>query len=136
MYSVKQAAEILHLTEHTIRYYTDQGLVPHMKRDKNNNRIFDEASLKWLECAKHLRKCGMSVADIKTYVNLCLEGDSTTQERYDIFMKQKHIAQVQLEEAKERATYIEEKTEAYLDILQGVDSDDMNTVNKQAEPFK
>lgn len=129
MYSVKQAAEILHLTEHTIRYYTDQGLVPHMKRDKNNNRIFDEASLKWLECAKHLRKCGMSVADIKTYVNLCLEGDSTTQERYDIFMKQKHIAQVQLEEAKERATYIEEKTEAYLDILQGVDSDDINHAN-------
>lgn len=46
-----------------------------MKRDKNNNRIFDNASLKWLLCTKHLRQYGMSIEDIKRYVDLCLEGD-------------------------------------------------------------
>lgn len=49
---------MLGLTEHTVRYYTDTDLVPNMKRDQNNNRVFDDASLKWLVCAKHLRKCG------------------------------------------------------------------------------
>lgn len=110
---------MLGLTEHTVRYYTDTDLVPNMKRDQNNNRVFDDASLKWLVCAKHLRKCRMSIADIKTYVNLCLKGDSTIQERYDIFNKQKEIAQNQLNEAKERAKYIEDKTKHYLDILNG-----------------
>lgn len=61
----------------------------------------------------------MSIANIKTYVNLCLKDDSTIQERNDIFNKQKEIAQNQLNEAKERAKYIEDKTKHYLDILNG-----------------
>ena len=34
MYTLKQACQILNLTEHTIRYYTDIGIVE-VKRDKN-----------------------------------------------------------------------------------------------------
>lgn len=41
MYTVKEVAKCLNLTEHTIRYYTDKGLVPSIKRDKNNTRIFN-----------------------------------------------------------------------------------------------
>jgi len=33
----------------------------------------------------------MSVKDIKTYVDLCLEGDSTIHERYEIILKQKPL---------------------------------------------
>lgn len=33
MYTLKQACQILNLTEHTIRYYTDIGIVE-VKRDK------------------------------------------------------------------------------------------------------
>jgi len=45
MYTVKEASELLNLTEHTIRYYTDKSLVPHLKHDKNNNRLFDDEAL-------------------------------------------------------------------------------------------
>lgn len=44
MYTLKQACQILNLTEHTIRYYTDIGIVE-VKRDKNNHRLFDEQAL-------------------------------------------------------------------------------------------
>lgn len=47
MYSVKEVAKLLDLTEHTVRYYTDKGLVPNIKRDKNNNRLFDDKSINW-----------------------------------------------------------------------------------------
>ena len=36
MYTVKEAAKQLGFTEHTIRFYTDKGLVPSVIRDKNN----------------------------------------------------------------------------------------------------
>ena len=72
MHSVKEVASMLDMTEHTVRYYTDKGLVPNLKRDHNNNRLFDEAALNWLLCVKHLRHCGMSVDDIKRYIGLCL----------------------------------------------------------------
>lgn len=117
MYTVKEVSEMLGLTEHTVRYYADRGLVPNLKRDKNNIRLFDESAVNWLLCAKHLRQCGMHVRDIKTYVDLCLEGDATIGERYDIMKKQRKVTQAQLEEAKRRARYIEEKEENYLNFM-------------------
>jgi DNA-binding transcriptional MerR regulator len=106
MYTVKEVAKLLELSEHTVRFYTDKGLVPNLQRDKNNNRVFNDESIKWLVGAKNLKKCGMSVQDIKKYVDLCLEGDSTIQERYKIILKQKEEALTQLEEAKLMAEYM------------------------------
>ena len=126
MYTVKEVAKLLNLTEHTVRFYTDKGLVPSLQRDKNNNRLFDDESLNWLTGVKYLKECGMSIEDIKSYVDLCLEGGSTIQERYEIIMKQKAIAQAQLEEAKQRAKYMEAKANHYFEILNGVIPDDTN----------
>lgn len=117
MYTVKGVAKLLDMTEHTVRFYTDKGLVPNLKRDKNNNRLFDEDSIRWLVGAKNLKKCGMSMEEIKDYVDLCLEGDSTIPERYKIILKQKEAALTELAEAKERAAFMEKKAQHYLDIL-------------------
>ncbi|MDP9739077.1 UNVERIFIED_ORG: DNA-binding transcriptional MerR regulator [Bacillus sp. B2I3] len=126
MYTVKEVAKLLDLTEHTVRFYTDKGLVPNLQRDKNNNRLFDDESINWLTGVKYLKQCGMSVEDIKTYVDLCLEGGSTIKERYEIILKQKTIAQAQLEEAKRTVKYMAEKANHYLEIINGVVPDDTN----------
>ncbi|MBS4196484.1 MerR family transcriptional regulator [Lederbergia citri] len=133
MYTVKEVAKLLDLTEHTVRFYTDKGLVPTLQRDKNNNRLFDEKSINWLTGVKFLKKCGMSVEDIKTYVDLCLKGDSTIQERYEIILKQKEIAETQFEEAKRTVKYMEDKATHYLDIINQVIPDDTNPANWQKD---
>ncbi|HHY67061.1 MerR family transcriptional regulator [Kyrpidia sp.] len=126
MYTVKEVAQLLGLTEHTVRFYTDKGLVPNVQRDSHNNRLFDDKSLDWLTGVKYLKQCGMSVKDIKRYVDLCLEGDSTIQERYEIILKYKSAALAQLEEAKRRAKYMEDKANHYLNIINHVIPDDTN----------
>ncbi|MEK4058211.1 MULTISPECIES: MerR family transcriptional regulator [Paenibacillus] len=126
MYTVKEVAVLLDLTEHTVRYYSDKGLVPNVQRDKNNNRLFDEESLNWLTGIKYLKQSGMSLGDIKTYVDLCLVGDSTIQERYQIIVKYKAAAMEQLEEAKRRAKYMEDKANHYHDIIKHLIPDDTN----------
>ncbi|MFB3164697.1 MerR family transcriptional regulator [Neobacillus sp. 179-J 1A1 HS] len=126
MHTVKEVSKLLDLTEHTVRFYTDKGLVPSVQRDKNNNRLFDQESINWLIGVKYLKQVGMSVEDIKSYVDLCLEGNSTIQERYEIILKQKEIAQAQLEEAKRTVKYMEEKANHYLEIINGVIPDDTN----------
>lgn len=126
MYTVKEVSKLLDLTEHTVRFYTDKGLVPSVQRDKNNNRLFDQESINWLIGVKFLKQCGMSVEDIKSYVDLCLEGNSTIQERYEIILKQKVIAQAQLEEVTRTVKYMEEKANHYLEIIKGVIPDDTN----------
>lgn len=126
MYTVKDVAKRLDLTEHTVRFYTDKGLVPNVARDKNNNRIFDEESINWLRGAKNLKRCGMSVEDIKKYVELSLEGDATIQERYEMVQKQKERVLAQLEEAKLMAEYITSKENHYRSIANHQIEDNMN----------
>ncbi|GAA0137470.1 hypothetical protein YSY43_43110 [Paenibacillus sp. YSY-4.3] len=126
MHSVKEVAKLLNLTEHTIRFYTDKGLVPSLQRDKNNNRIFNDDSIKWLVGAKNLKKCGMSVEDIKKYVDLCLDGDSSIRERYEIILRQKEAVLAQLEEVKLMAEFITNKENHYRDIINNLTPDNTN----------
>lgn len=129
MNTVKEVSEMLGMTEHTIRYYTDKGLVPSIKRDKNNIRLFDEESINWLIGIKYLKACGMSIDDIKNYVNLCLKGDSSIQERYEIILKQKEATNAQLEEITQRAKYLENKANHYMDIINNIVPDNTNPNN-------
>lgn len=117
MYTVKEIAKLLDMTEHTIRYYTDMGLVPSLQRDKNGNRLFDEESKNWLIGIKNLRGSGMYIQAIKDYVSLCLQGESTIEIRYEIILEQKKKLEEQLREMNERYQYIENKVNWYQDIM-------------------
>ena len=74
-YTVKQLADKMEISEHTLRYYTDMGLLP-CGRDKNNRRVFDQESVNWVEGIKCLRSCGMSIEAIKEYSDLCMEKET------------------------------------------------------------
>lgn len=117
MYTVKEISKLLDMSEHTVRYYTDMGLVPTLKHDKNGNRLFDENSKNWLIGIKNLRGSGMSIKAIKDYVDLCLQGESTLDKRYKIIIEQKAKIEKQLNEMKERYNYITNKSKWYLDII-------------------
>ena len=105
------------MTEHTVRYYTDMGLVPTLKRDNNGNRLFDEESKNWLVGIKNLRGSGMSIKAVKDYVDMCLDGESIIKTRYEIIIEQKKKLEEQLKEMNERFQYIEWKEKWYLDIM-------------------
>lgn len=125
-YTMKEMSKKMELTEHTLRFYTDKGLLP-CQRDGNNRRVFDDESINWLEGIKCLRKCGVSIEDIKAYSDLCLSDEpDALQKRYEFMKKQKEIANERLKEAQELATYMEHKVEHYEDIISGKIQDDTN----------
>ncbi|MBO9598702.1 MAG: MerR family transcriptional regulator [Cohnella sp.] len=129
MYTVKEAAQITGLTEHAVRFYTDKGLVPSLQRDENNIRMFDEESINWLHGVKCLKQSGMPIDVIKTYVDLCLEGDSTVPQRYKLIMEHKEAALVKLEEARRHVAHLEQKTVLYQAILERRSPDTTNPGN-------
>ena len=65
------------LSYETLRFYCDQGLVPNIKRDKNNYRVFDDRNVAWIQSLLCLRKCGMGIEEMKAYLTLCLEGEAS-----------------------------------------------------------
>lgn len=68
------------MTYQTLKYYCNEGLVSHVKRDRNNRRVFDERDVQWIKSLVCLKKCGMSIQKMKEYLALCLQGKSTIRE--------------------------------------------------------
>ena len=127
IYTLKQFAEMFHSTEHTIRYYTDIGILP-CQRDKGNRRIFDGESVNWMQGILCLKGCGASMEDIKEYCDLCRLPASreTLEARFQIILCQREQAYRRIEEAKATAAYMDEKVEHYQQILAGLIPDDSN----------
>lgn len=133
-YTIKQMAQMFDVTEHTLRYYTDLGLLPCM-RDGGNRRVFSEESVNRMQGIKCLKGCGASIEDIKEYCRLCLleESEENLRARYKIILKQREEAYKRVEKAKETAKYMDEKVAHYEAVLAGDAPDDTNPKNRTAE---
>ncbi len=129
-YTIKQMAQMFGVTEHTLRYYTDLGILPCV-RDEKNRRVFTEESVNWMQGIKCLKGCGASIEDIRAYCRLCLleESEETLRARYQIILKQRTAAHKRVEEAKATANYMDEKVAHYEAILAGLAPDDTNPKN-------
>ena len=63
MYTMMQVCRETNLTYETLKFYCNEGMVPNVKRDRNNRRIFDEQDVKWIQDLVCLKKCRMSEED-------------------------------------------------------------------------
>lgn len=108
------------LSAHTIRYYEREGLIPFLARDKNNNRIFDNDALHWLELLTCLRVTGMPLAKQKEIVELTKGGDGTVSERIAVLKEHQqdmYRRQAELDRAFKK---IEKKLACYEELEQAV----------------
>ncbi len=119
MYSMKETCKKTGMTYETLKFYCNEGLVPNVKRDKNNYRIFDDKDINWLNSLACLKKCGMSIQDMKLYVNLCLQGQVTIPERKAMLDKQKVDLLYKISVLNDCVNYIDSKQQFYDDVLAG-----------------
>lgn len=119
MCTTKEVCRQVGISYETLKFYCKEGLVPNVKRDKNNYRIFDEKNIAWLKGLQCLRKCGMSIKDMKLYMNYCLEGPSTIPERKEMLNKSKESLLKQINELNECINFIDNKQSFYDDVLAG-----------------
>lgn len=126
-YTIKEFAEMFHVSEHTLRYYTDIKLLP-CQRVGRNRRVFDEESVNWMQGIQCLKGCGASIEEIKEYCQLCLleESEENLKARYQIILDQREKAYQRLEEAKATVKYMDDKVLHYEKILAGLAPDDTN----------
>jgi DNA-binding transcriptional MerR regulator len=97
-YTIRQIAEKMGVTVPTLRYYDKEGLLPFVDKNPNGTRIFKDEDFQGLAIITCLKNSGVSIKDIKKYMDLCTEGDSTLQERLEIFLERKEAVQKQIEE--------------------------------------
>lgn len=129
MYTMKQTCEKTNLSYETLKFYCNQGLVPNVKRDSKNHRIFDDRDIAWIQSLNCLKNCGMSISEMKEYIALCLDGESTIPERKIILdIKRKSLVK-QLKQVQDCIDYIDWKQSFYDDVLSGKTKYYSNLIN-------
>ena len=131
MYTIKQVADIMDVSQHTIRFWAKSGFFPFIKRNENNIRIFSDDDLNWVKIVKCLRSVGVENKQIKKYIDLCVDGDKTIEERYKIIASTKEKALVQMEELKRQIELLEYKEGFYKDLIKNNSKDTWNPMNKR-----
>ena len=119
MYTMKQACEEAHMTYQTLKYYCNEGLVPNVHRDAANRRCFDEATVKWIKDLSCLKKCGMSIEEMKTYLALCLEGPASIEKRQEILAQKRESLLAAIAELQRSIDYLDWKQQFYNDVRSG-----------------
>lgn len=119
MYTMKQACQAAGMSYETLKFYCNEGLVPNVKRSANNYRIFDDHDINWIKSLSCLKRCGMSIAEMKEYLAFCLEGEKTIPQRKLVLSKHKDELQMKIRELEDAVRYIEWKESFYDDVLSG-----------------
>lgn len=119
MYTMMQVCRDADMTYQTLKFYCNEGLVPNVKRDKNNRRVFDDHDVAWIKSLTCLKNCGMSIQEMKEYLDLCLQGSSTIPQRKAILDAKKEDLLNRIQELNTSINYINEKQQFYDDVLSG-----------------
>lgn len=119
MYSMKSACRETGMTYEALKFYCNEGLVPNVKRDANNHRVFDERDIAWIRSLTCLKNCGMSIQEMKVYLELCLQGEQSIPERKIILARKREALLQKMAELQASVEYIDWKQGFYDDVLSG-----------------
>lgn len=133
MFTMKETCNQVGLTYEALKFYCNQGLVPNVKRDKNNRRVFDSNDIAWIKSLSCLKNCGMSIQEMKEYLALCLDGESSIPVRKIVLEKKRKELCLQLEQIKQSIDYIDWKQGFYDDVLSGKTKYYSNLISVESE---
>ena len=119
IYTMMQVCKETDLTYQALKFYCNEGLIPNVRRDKNNRRIFDEHNVKWIKDLVCLKKCGMSIQEMKEYLELCLQGESTIPQRKEMLTQKQEALRLSIKELEDSVAYINWKQNFYDEVLTG-----------------
>lgn len=95
MYTIGQISEMFHLPVSTLRYYDKEGLFPDLKRSSGVRR-FGEKEIEALRVIECLKKSGLEIREIKTFMEWCAQGSSSYPKRRELFIRQEKVVKEEM----------------------------------------
>ena len=112
-YTIKDISEKFGISIYTIRFYDKEGLLPFVLRNKVGNRVFTESDVGLFGIICCLKNTGMQIKDIKKYIDFCMLGASTIDERKDLLLEHEEVIMNQIKTLNENLNLIHSKIEKY-----------------------
>ncbi|MBQ4086567.1 MAG: MerR family transcriptional regulator [Clostridia bacterium] len=112
-YTIKEVSEMTGIPASTIRYYDKMGLLPFVERGPHGYRAFSRENLRTLRLVECLKSTGMSLENIRTFFEWVMQGESTMQRRYEMFLEQRRSVEEQIKQLQKTLEIIDYKCELY-----------------------
>lgn len=97
MYTIQQASLLIEIPASSIRYYEKIDLIPPIKRNTQDHRIFDDQDIELLKLIKCFRNLGMSIEDIRENIStLNLEHEEINTQAILVQHKKKLEEQIEV----------------------------------------
>ena len=109
LYTVGEMAQLLGIAASTLRYYDQEGLLPFVERSQGGIRMFSEKDYGPLKVIGCLKKSGLTIKEIKNFISLAQEGDSTLEQRLEIFRYRRAAVKKQISELQEMLSLLDYK---------------------------
>lgn len=119
LYSMKETCEKTGLTYDALKFYCNEGLIPNVKRNKSNYRVFNDNDINWIKSLYCLKNCGMSILEMKEYLALCLKGQSSIPERQKVLDIKLQELEEKKQEIQDSINFVKWKQNFYKDVLSG-----------------
>lgn len=119
LYNMHQVSKQVDVPYERLKYYCKEGLVPNVKRDKNNYRVFDDRDVAWIKSLLCLKRCGMSIKEIRRYMELCMQGQSTIPERSEMLDAKRQDLIKMIADLQANLGFIAGKQKFYADVQAG-----------------
>lgn len=121
-YTIKEVEERTNISCFTLRFWATKGVFAFVERDKNGVKYFSDKDLEWVRWVDWLRKTGMPIKDIVTYIHACYQGPETMPMRKKMLDKQYKMLLENIADLQNIAQHLEKKIGIYADsIEQGKD---------------
>lgn len=133
-YTVGEMARRLGVPASTIRYYDKEGLLPFVGRSSGGIRVFTEKDFEWLRIIECLKKTGMSLKDIREYIELAMQGDETIARRLELFRKQRTVLETRMAELQQTMDTLDYKCWFYETAAARGSTEGINDLPDEALP--
>lgn len=101
LYTVGEMAKRLGVPASTLRYYDKEGLLPFVERSAAGIRMFRDSDYEWLQIIECLKKTGMPLKDIRSFVLMAMQGDETIEARLTLILAQREAVKKQMAQLQE-----------------------------------
>ncbi len=108
MNTIGQISDMFDIPISTLRYYDKEGLFPDIQRT-SGIRNFSDREVEALRVIECLKKTGMEIKDIKTFMEWCTMGSETYQQRKELFLKQEKVVKSEIERLEKTLAMIKFK---------------------------
>ena len=88
-YTIGEMAQKLDVAPSTLRYYDKEGLLPFVERSSGGIRMFKDEDMEWLRLLGCLKKAGMPLKEIRSFLDWSRQGDATISQRLELLEKQR-----------------------------------------------